>query len=58
MVACTVCRLDLSDLPSIRQFAREQQQQLQQQKQPLKVLVNNAGQEAVLVVLMGSQLHL
>jgi NAD(P)-dependent dehydrogenase (short-subunit alcohol dehydrogenase family) len=36
-------RLDLADLQSVRNFAKQQQQELQSSKQPLRVLVNNAG---------------
>uniref|UniRef100_A0A383WIR5 Uncharacterized protein n=1 Tax=Tetradesmus obliquus TaxID=3088 RepID=A0A383WIR5_TETOB len=40
---CQCSRLDLADLQSVRSFAKQQQQELQSSKQPLRVLVNNAG---------------
>ncbi|KAF6263641.1 NAD(P)-binding protein [Scenedesmus sp. NREL 46B-D3] len=40
---CQCCRLDLADLESVRSFAKQQQEELQSSKQPLQVLVNNAG---------------
>jgi NAD(P)-dependent dehydrogenase (short-subunit alcohol dehydrogenase family) len=36
-------RLDLADLQSVRSFAKQQQQELQSSRRPLRVLVNNAG---------------
>jgi len=38
-----LCRLDLASLQSVRGFAEKQAQELQQRKQSLSVLVNNAG---------------
>jgi NAD(P)-dependent dehydrogenase (short-subunit alcohol dehydrogenase family) len=44
---CAALRLDVSSRISIQAFASEQAAKLQERRQPLGVLVNNAGEAAV-----------